>query len=211
MRMWALVGAGLFAFFSLTGTSVSAGETADVYLSLYVLGSVPSNRGVSFQGAAISDSKVGNGVGAGIKAGVFPSIARGIIGIELEWYGHGSDITFPLMTGGGTLARTNLWVFNTMANLLVRYPGEVIIPYVGVGAGLSHGVLTSPDIPGRNDTDFETSWTLGHQFLAGVQGKLTNRLFLFGEYKYFSTNYHWTQLALDFRTQYMLAGIGLRF
>ena len=47
--------------------------------------------------------------------------------------------------------------------------------------------------------------------LGGVQGNLTEKVFLFSEYKYFSANYHWQQLALDFRSQYALFGIGLRF
>ncbi len=50
-----------------------------------------------------------------------------------------------------------------------------------------------------------------HQFFGGVQGNVTEKVFLFSEYKYFSADYHWKQLALDFRSQYVLFGIGLRF
>ena len=81
----------------------------------------------------------------------------------------------------------------------------------GGGLGVSHSVLTGTTIPGSTNTDLGGSWTLGYQFLAGVQGNLTSRIFLFGEYKYFFANYHWEQLAFDFRTQYLLGGIGWRF
>jgi opacity protein-like surface antigen len=182
-------------------------------VSFNVLGSFPSNREVSFQGGATTGTEVGNGAGAGLKAGVFPELFGRVVGIELESSGHGSSISFPITTGfgAGTLAQTNLWVFNSMVNLIVRYPGNTLIPYVGIGGGISDGMLTSANIPGRNDTDFEGSWTFGYQFLGGVQGNLTEKLFLFSEYKYFSANYHWTQLSLDFRSHYVLGGIGLRF
>ena len=98
-----------------------------------------------------------------------------------------------------------------MVNLILRYPGKALVPYIGVGGGLSDGMLTHANIPGRSDQDFEGSWTFGYQFLGGVQGNLTEKMFLFSEYRYFSANYHWTQLALDFRSQYVLFGIGLRF
>lgn len=191
----------------------AAREPAQDYVSVYVLGSLPSNRDAAFQGGASPDTTVGNGVGGGIKGGMFPRIGKGLIGIELEWYGHGGDIKFPLTSGAGAgqRASTTLTVFNTMANLIVRYPGEKVIPYAGAGLGVSHSFVTGTTIPGDADTDLGGSWTLGYQFLAGVQGNLTDQLFLFGEYKYFAANYHWEQLALHFRTQYLLGGIGWRF
>ena len=194
-------------------THGAAREPAQDYVSVYVLGSLPSNRNAVFHGGVSPDTTVGNGVGGGIKGGVFPRIGKGVIGIELEWYGHGGDVEFPLTSGAaaGQHASTNLTVLNTMANLIVRYPGERIIPYAGAGLGISHSFLTATAIPGAADTDLGGSWTLGYQFLGGVQGSLTDQLFLFGEYKYFAANYHWEQLALHFRTQYLLGGIGWHF
>lgn len=40
---------------------------------------------------------------------------------------------------------------------------------------------------------------------------LSLRVFVFGEYRYFSANYHWESLALDFGAHYGLFGTGLRF
>ncbi|OAI46411.1 hypothetical protein AYO43_06300 [Nitrospira sp. SCGC AG-212-E16] len=190
---------------------VVAAETADIDLGLYSLGAFPSDQGLFAQGGNPSDTRVTNGVGAGIKVAVFPHYLGNIIGVELESFGHGSEITFSSSASAGSSASTNLWVFNSMANLILRYPGKTLVPYIGIGGGLSDGLLTHANIPGRSDHDFEGSWTFGYQFLGGVQGNLTEKVFLFSEYKYFAANYHWEQLALDFRSQYVLLGIGLRF
>lgn len=188
----------------------SAAEIADVDVGLYALGAFPSDQGLFAQGGNPSDIKISNGVGAGIKAAVFPHSLGNIVGIGLESSGHGSEITFS-SARTGSIPSTNLWVFSSMVNLTLRYPGNTFVPYIGVGGGYSSGVLTHADIPGRSDRDFEGSWAFGSQFFGGVQGNLTEKVFLFSEYKYFSANYHWKQLALDFRSQYVLFGVGLRF
>ncbi|MBU6481298.1 MAG: outer membrane beta-barrel protein [Nitrospirae bacterium] len=196
---------------SLQPGLVAAAETADVDVGLYALGAFPSDQGLFAQGDNPSDSRITNGVGAGIKAAVFPHGLGNIIGIGLESFGHGSEITFSSAAHAGSLPSTNLWVFSSMVNLTLRCPGKAFVPYVGVGGGYSSGVLTHANIPGRSDRDFEGSWTFGYQFFGGLQGNLTEKVFLFSEYKYFSANYHWKELALDFRSQYALFGIGLRF
>lgn len=189
-----------------------AQEKDDVYISLYVQGSVPKNRDAFLAGEEMVNTVVGKGFGGGLKVGVFPAIAKGFVGFELESSGHEGEVTFPSMTHTGTtMAGTNLLVFNSMANAILRYPGEVIRPYVGVGAGLSQGVLTGANIPGRTDTDFEGAMSFGHQYLVGMQGTVSERTFLFAEYKYVSANYHWSKLSLDFRSHYVVAGIGIRF
>jgi opacity protein-like surface antigen len=189
----------------------AAAETADIDVGLYALGAFPSDQGLFAQGGNLSDTRIANGAGAGIKAAVFPHDLGNIIGIGLESSGHGSEITFSSAVNTGAAASTNLWVFSSMVNLTLRYPGKAFIPYIGVGGGYSSGVLTHADIPGRSDRDFEGSWAFGSQFFGGMQGNLTEKVFLFSEYKYFSANYHWQQLALDFRSHYVLFGIGLRF
>ncbi len=188
-----------------------AAETADVDIGLYALGAFPSDRGLFAQGGNPSDTRITNGAGAGIKVAVFPHSLGNILGIGLESFGHGSEVSFSSPVNAGSTASTNLWVFNSMANLILRYPGKAFVPYIGVGGGYSSGVLTHADIPGRSDRDFEGAWAFGSQFFGGVQGNVTEKLFLFGEYKYFSADYHWKQLALDFRSQYVSFGVGMRF
>ena len=189
---------------------VAAAETADVDVGLYALGAFPSDQGLFAQGGNPSATRVTNGAGAGIKAAVFPHGLGNIVGIGLESSGHGSEISFSSPVNAGSAVSTNLWVFSSMVNLTLRYPGNAFVPYIGVGGGYSSGVLTHADIPGRSDRDFEGSWAFGSQFFGGLQGNLTEKVFLFSEYKYFSANYHWEQLALDFRSHYALFGIGLR-
>jgi opacity protein-like surface antigen len=191
--------------------SGTAAETADIDVGLYAVGAFPSDQGLFAQGGNPSDTRITNGVGAGIKASVFPHGLGNIVGIGLESSGHGSEISFSSPVNVGSTANTNLWVFSSLVNLTLRYPGKAFVPYIGVGGGYSSGVLTHGDIPGRSDRDFEGSWAFGYQFFGGVQGNVTEKLFLFSEYKYFSANYHWEQLALDFRSHYVLFGIGLHF
>ena len=190
---------------------VAAAETAEIDVGLYALGAFPLDQGLFAQGGSPSDTRIANGAGAGIKAAVFPHDLGNIMGIGLETSGHGSEIIFSSPSSEGSPVSTNLWVFSSMVNLILRYPGRAFVPYIGVGGGYSSGVLTHADIPGRSDRDFEGSWALGSQFFGGIQGNVTEKVFLFSEYKYFSANYHWKQLALDFRSQYVLFGIGLRF
>jgi opacity protein-like surface antigen len=217
MRPFALVLPALLPFslalmiVLLQSGLVAAAETADVDVGLYALGAFPSDQGLFAQGGNPSDIRITNGAGAGIKAMVFPHYLGNIVGIGLEFFGHGSEITFPSSANAGSTASTNLWVFGSMVNLTLRYPGKTFVPYLGVGGGYSSGVLTHANIPGRSDRDFEGSWTFGYQFFGGLQGNLTEKVFLFSEYKYFSADYHWKELALDFRSQYALFGIGLRF
>jgi len=195
----------------MPGGPASAAETADVEAGLYALGAFPSDQGLFAQGGNPSDSRITNGVGAGLKAAVFPHYFGNLIGVGLESFGHGSEISFSSPVNAGLAASTNLWVFSTMLNLTLRYPGKAFVPYIGVGGGYSSGVLTHANIPGRSDRDFEGSWTFGYQFFGGLQGNLTEKMFLFSEYKYFSADYHWEQLALDYRSHYAIFGIGLRF
>jgi opacity protein-like surface antigen len=189
---------------------VQAAEREDVYIGLYFLSSFPVDHDARLNGNAVADTNVANGFGAGFKAGIFPDFTKRMIGVELESLGHNSEISFRSSFQDAT-SRTNLWIFGTMLNLVLRVPLQTVIPYIGIGAGLSQGVLSHADIPGRADRDFETSPALGHQFFAGVQADLNRRVFCFGEYKYLAANYHWEGLSLDFRSHYALIGVGLRF
>jgi len=187
-----------------------AAEQEDVYIGLYFLSGFPIDRDATMKGNAVSDTAIANGFGAGLKVGLFPDFTKRMVGIELESLGHSSEISFHQSSQVAT-SRTNLWIFGTMINLVFRVPFETFIPYVGIGGGLSQGVLSHADIPGRHDRDFETSPALGHQVFAGVQANLNQRVFCFGEYKYLAANYHWQELSLDFVAQYAVIGLGVRF
>ncbi len=193
----------------LAGDSAEFGE---IDLSGYLLGSWPRDQSLFNQGSTVPAS-IQQGFGAGLKIGLFPHATRRILGIEIDSYGHGGALSFPNTANGqnhGT-GRSNLLVLNTMLNLVLRYPGDVVTPYVGLGGGWSHGMLLNPNITGRADKDFEAARAFGYQYLAGAQVMVSPKVYVFGEYRYFSANYHWDGLAVDFRTHYGVVGAGLRF
>jgi len=191
---------------------VEALDDIEVYLSGYGMGSQPLNKGVSFKGRGVSGETVNGDPGLGFKVGLFPHFASGYLGIELESFGNNNSIRFPIVSGlETTKGSSSLIIYQTMVNLIERYPGTMFRPYAGIGGGLSNGILRNADIPDRKDKDFETGTAPGYQFLGGMQLVITERWFVFGEYKYFSANYHWKELSLNFRSEYFLGGIGFLF
>ncbi len=198
-------------------------EFGDVDVSLYALGSWPRNLDIFNQDTMVPAS-VQEGFGAGLKAGLFPNVLRRMVGIEIDSNMHGTAISFPNIASGqqNATGRSDLLMINTTFNLILRYPGERIRPYIGGGIGWSHGTLLNPNIAGRDDKDFDSARAFTYQFLGGTQVVLkphvsllgtqqTVALFLFGEYRYLSSNYHWERLAMDFRTHHGILGIGPRF
>src|SRR5262245_25465463 len=200
--------AGLTVVWVFTSAVGWAAEFGDIDLSVYALGSWPLDQNITNQGSTVPAS-IKQGFGAGIKVALFPKALHRILGLELESNGHSSALSFPNGTNG--TARSNMLILNSMLNLIVRYPGEVVRPYLGIGAGWSSNALLDPNIVGRNDQDFESAHALGHQYIAGLQLAVSPKLFVFGEYRYFSANYHWDSLAVNFRSNYGLIGVGLRF
>lgn len=201
----------LFGYLCVTEVAMPA-EFGDVELSAYALGSWPRNLDIFNQDAMVPAS-IQEGFGAGLKVGLFPARLRRMVGLEIDSNMHGTALSFPNLANeqNNETGRSDLLMVNTMFNLTFRYPEGGIRPYIGAGIGWSHGMLLNPNIAGRDDNDFASAYALAHQFLGGIQVLLTPKVFLFGEYRYLSATYHWEGLAMDFRTHYGLAGIGLRF
>ncbi len=200
-----------------------AATFGDVELSAYALGAWPRDVDVFNQGTTVPGS-IQEGFGAGLKAGLFPAVLHRVVGLELDSNMHGAAVSFPNVANGrnhGT-GRSDLFLINTTFNLILRYPGETVRPYVGFGIGWSHGTLLNPNIAGRDDKDFDSARAFTHQVLGGAQVILsphvplfntqrTVAIFLYGEYRYLSSDYHWEALAIDFRAHYGVVGAGLRF
>lgn len=200
-----------------------AAEFGDVEVSAYALASRPEDEDVFNQGTTVPAS-IQQGFGAGLKAGLFPAALHRAVGLEIDSNLHGGALSFPNIANGQNIetGRSDLLLINTTFNLVLRYPGERIRPYIGAGVGWSHATLLNPNIAGRDDDDFDSARAFTHQFLGGAQVILsphvplsntrrTVAIFLFGEYRYLSSDYHWEALAIDFRTHYGLLGAGLRF
>jgi opacity protein-like surface antigen len=206
-----LLAAVLLCCPGVTGIAQAA-EFGDVELGLYALGSWPQDEAVFNQGTTVRAS-VQQGFGAGFRVGLFPAALHRTVGLEMDSNVHNGALSFPNVANGQTneSGRSDLLVFKTMLNVILRYPGESVRPYVGVGLGWATGVLLNPNIAGRNDRDFDHTRALGHQFLGGTQILLNPKVFMFLEYRYFSANFHWKSLAVDFRDHNALLGVGLRF
>ena len=211
-------------FWGLCSTeTLLAVEFGDVEVSGYALGSWPQDQDIFNQETTVPAS-IRDGFGAGLKVGLFPAALRRMVGLELDSNMHGAAISFPNIANGrnNETGHSDLLMINTTFNLILRYPGERIRPYIGAGIGWSHGTLLNPNIAGRDDKDFDSARAFTHQFLGGAQVVLNPKvtlfntqqhvaIFLFGEYRYLSSDYHWEGLAMDFRTHYGLVGVGLRF
>ena len=205
-------------------TAAAEFEQGDGYFSLYVLGSSPADRNLRIGSEDIPNTSLGSAVGAGLKVAYFPAFTRRFLGLEADYFGYSGDIVAPHTTVGGVprFANVSLTTMNGMVNLIARYPGEIVQPYVGVGGGTSLGFLTSINFQSSAGTfsgdAFKAAWA--YQFIGGLRINATQRFFLFGEYKFVGTRFKWDsegpsgsrpQVSLDYRAQLILGGIGIRF
>jgi len=88
--------------------------------------------------------------------------------------------TCPIaVTNKGTLqlSESSLRVITVAFNVIARYPGEVLQPYVGVGAGALYFQSSSGSIQGRQ-------WTPGFNAQAGLKVLIAEEWGLFVEGKY---------------------------
>jgi opacity protein-like surface antigen len=198
-----------------------AKKKTDGYISLFLLGTMPQNKNLRVDGTEISQTSVKGSMGAGVKAAIFPRVAGGVFGVEGEIFGHGGKVSAPFSALSG--AQGDLAVVNFMVNVLARYPGEVLQPYIGVGIGLSAASLRDATIQtgGMALSGKANDGAFAYQFLAGARAYVSSRVFLFGEYKYFAADYSWKSegvnvagnptTKLDFRTQIIAGGVGFAF
>jgi opacity protein-like surface antigen len=142
----------------------------------------------------------------------------GVFGLEGELFGFGGRLNQRIAGVSGAVA--SLASVNSMVNLLVRYPGSVIQPYIGVGGGVSLGYLDATsiqsglvEIRGKSD-----DVTLAFQLIGGLRAYVSDKVYLFGEYKYFGTKYSWPsegagdpETSLSFRAHIVAAGFGVSF
>ena len=210
----------------VTADVSQAEEKTEFYVSLFMQGSHPLNRPVRLQDDPYSNTDVQGGLGGGLKVGVFPAFAGRVVGVEAELSGLDGKVDAPTVTTGGVTRSANfrLQSINVMANLLLRYPGEVIQPYVGIGAGLSGGFAR--DLNLQHSTigvirENAADGAFAYQFLGGVRANVSEHVFLFTEYKYFVANYQWESefangshgpsFTLNYRTHIISGGLGFRF
>jgi hypothetical protein len=224
----------------LTGNFASAEvvpeEIPDAgYVSLSYFGTNPRDTTISVNGAnppASLSSEYTGYFGVGVKVGYFPAFTGRVLGIEGELAINSFSVKTNVETNLGVFeGRGNFNTVNPMVNLVARLPGSLFQPYVGIGAGGSLAIIKSgvlgPFRQGRVQLEDDTGYSaaFAYQAFAGLRfniGKVlaeessfTRRLFLFAEYKYFSTNYDWDdkgdRLSMDYRTQNIGGGFGMSF
>jgi len=195
---------------------ISEKRKTEFYGAFSILGTIPKDENLTGGGTTIFNTNVKGSVGAGLKVGIFPKFAGGVFGVEGEVFGHGGELNAPGQAQG------DLAVVNLMVNVLARYPGEIIQPYVGAGVGVSNSDLRDANIQVASSqlTGRGSDVAGAFQFFGGVRAYVTKMIFLFGEYKYFAANYTWESegistsgpsVNLDFRTQIVSGGIGISF
>ena len=198
-------------WFILSG-SVQATETADVYLSGYGVGGFFEDQKVNVVSRDAVATNIRSGAGVGLKVGIFPEFTGRVIGIEIEYFGTFQRLSFVFPVNGVVAqGSTGLAVMNSLANLVVRWPYGRLRPYAGVGIGYSSAILIDPTILGRNTGDWDSTAAFSYQFIAGVQGNISERMFLFAEYKRLAADFHWNGFGFDLRANYAAVGIGYNF
>jgi hypothetical protein len=190
----------------------------EIYGAIYLLGSLANNRNLNVGGQELPSTTVKNGAGGGFKAGVFPAFTGYMLGIQAESFGLGHDVTAPTSIGSSGIqsAHGTLVAWTTMVSLVVQYPGKLLKPYAGIGAGWSSSYVVDAQVRKGAVTQTGTlrDTSPAVQFFAGLRTHLTESVFVFGEYKFFASRYQWNgslDPSLDLRTQIVALGIGLAF
>jgi len=209
-----------------SSASPSAKNRTEIYMGLLMMGNFPSNRALKFENDPYPNTEVGGGLGGGLKVGAYPAFTNGIVGIEGELAGFNANVEAPQTTSGGVTrsADFRLNVFNAMVNLMVRYPGDVVQPYAGIGAGLSGGFARGLNVQNSSMGTINENAADGafaYQLIGGLRVNVSDRFFLFSEYKYFVANYKWESefpngsagpsFSLPFRTHIVAGGVGFHF
>ena len=190
----------------------------EIYAAIFAFGSLSQNRNLNVGGESLPSTTVKDGAGGGFKAGVFPAFTGYVLGIQAESFGLGHGITTPASMGpsGVQSARGTLLAWTTMVSLLVQYPGRQFKPYAGIGVGWSTAYMVDAALTNGATTQTGTfrDTSVALQYVAGLRTHLAESVFVFGEYKYFTSRYQWSgslEPALDFRTHMVAIGVGLAF
>lgn len=209
MIVGGVIGGGNFDGNTIEYSQAGAAESADIYISLSVAGGFPDIQEMSLAGREASRSHAYKSVGGGFKVGLFPQVTRRVLGIELEYFGTTGRLSAA--NSSGAEGNAGLTVLNSMFNIVFRQPTGEFRPYGGFGVGYSGAILHGADFPGRSNQDFDSTSSFAYQFLGGLQWEVSERAFLFAEYKHLVTDLHWKAVSLDYRANYVLAGVGLNF
>ncbi|MFO0774270.1 MAG: outer membrane beta-barrel protein [Nitrospiraceae bacterium] len=194
-------------------------RTRVAYVSLFGVGASPFNESLDTGSTRVRNAQLQHLYGGGIKVGAFPTQLKGYVGFEGELFGMGGS--FQPRTFFEPVDASIVSV-NMMANILLRYPGTYVQPYIGAGVGSSFGHLDANRIStGMASVQGSAlSGGFAFQLIGGLRAHLTDRAYLFGEYKYFGAEYSWETkggftnsdtVDLSLRAHIIAAGVGFTF
>lgn len=157
------------------------------YIAGFVTRSSPTGSDLSFRGDKIPSLSIDGSTGGGLKIGAYFQPLKHVFGGEVEFFGIGGSLNAPRTMAGGVtrFVDQDLYLINGMFNLLARYPGDLIQPYVGAGAGISLAIFNGDIQSAGGQHGSHTAGGLAVQALAGIRLKFTQHFFGFAEYKHF--------------------------
>jgi opacity protein-like surface antigen len=223
---WAVI-LGLFIS-SITGQAAAA-DLSRGYFALYGGLTIPESlqhaRGIGTPLLVeFTDLDLVRSAIVGAKVGIrFPGRDRWA-GLETEFFYTNPHVkqqdvtsTIPALPFSSTdpFPGAHMRVATWAVNWMVRYPGEVFQPYIGVGPGVFWGRISGNDVnaAGNNfGTGSDTS--LGLNVLAGTRILLTQRLAVFGEYKYNRVTFDFggtAALHVLYQPHHFVGGLSLLF
>lgn len=145
-----------------------------------------SALGLPAAGTKFNDFSMSPGFVIGGKAGYFFESVPWF-GLEADLQGSWPQVKEQAINGRGpslivtgSTTKGSMRVLNAGLNVLARYPGERLQPYIGVGPALVH-------IDAFEDGTASTE--LGVNVLAGLRYFVRPEVGLFAEYKYLQTSY----------------------
>ncbi len=171
----------------------------------------------NLSGTKLSNLELKDSLAAGLKVGGYFPNSLNWLGLEGEAYYSNPNIKKQTVTGNArilgnsgtqfTIPKTDLHIVTFSFNALVRYPGEILQPYGGVGIGLNIGYLRSGNV--SSDAGFAPSLNL----MGGVRGFVTERIALFAEYKYNRGRFEFyaNNFKADYRTNLIVGGLTYHF
>ena len=139
---------------------------------------------------------------------------------ELSWIGMALDFSYFKMKADGIDTK----VFPLSLLLMLRYTGDRLQPYIGVGPGLFlSDTKVDIQLSGQDKTSSDTTVDIGLDTRAGLAWRLFKSLAVIGEYRftYFEGNYDdkvssgGTQTEVKVNTKnyvhHFLVGVSYRF
>lgn len=206
------------------------GVLAEGYVGIYGGVGIPETfddvKGRDFlAGTTLSDLKLETGAIVGAKLGAFGPASDPVgrwLGIELDVSYLMSELkqqTARLSVGAASvpvsLPATDLNFIVGAAHVLVRYPGDMVQPYIGAGPAVVHGRLSSlaTTIPfvGAIRTDTQTATNIGLSGVGGLRLRFSQHVGAFLEYKYIRADLEFDQVEGSFVAHAGVGGVSLHF